>query len=116
MAMPDPHDQAEELLPWYATGQLEGADRARVEAHLASCARCQRRLGLERVLLDQVRALAPEVEGGWARLRARIEARPTSRSRIAEAGATCGISCVDPRSRPLPARRSPFLRSPPGPP
>ena len=78
----DPHDQAEELLPWYATGQLEAADRARLEAHFASCARCQRRLGLERVLIDQVRSFTPEVESGWARLRSHIEARPR-RSRTA---------------------------------
>lgn len=82
----DPHDQAEELLPWYATGQLDGVDRAQVEAHLASCARCQRKVGLERVLIERVRAYAPDVESGWARLRGRIEARPAKRSRIAEAG------------------------------
>lgn len=72
----DPHDQAEELLPWYATGQLDPADRGRLEAHFASCARCQRRLGLERALIDQVRSLNPDVENGWARLRSRIQARP----------------------------------------
>ena len=79
----DPHDEAEELLPWYATGQLEAADHARLEAHFASCARCQRKLGLERLLADQVRAFAPDVESGWARLRNRIEGRPARRSRIA---------------------------------
>ena len=36
-----PHDEAEELLPWYATGQLEAVQRERVEAHLAECADCQ---------------------------------------------------------------------------
>jgi len=81
----DPHDQAEELLPWYATGQLDSADRARFERHLAGCARCQRTLGMEPVLIDQVRAFAPDVESGWARLRSRIEARPQRRSRIAVA-------------------------------
>ena len=79
--MPDePHDSAEELLPWYATGQLDSADRARFERHLAGCARCQRTLGMEPVLIDQVRAFAPDVESGWARLRSRIEARPQRRS------------------------------------
>src|SRR5215208_1880131 len=81
----DPHDQAEELLPWYATGQLEGTDRARVERHLASCARCQRRLGIERVLIDRVRSYAPDVEAGWARLRSRIEAPPQKRPRLRDA-------------------------------
>jgi hypothetical protein len=86
MAMPDDaHDEAEELLPWYATGQLEAADHARLEAHFASCARCQRKLGLERLLVDRVRAFAPDVESGWARLRNRIETRSARRSRIAVA-------------------------------
>ena len=73
---PEPHDPAEELLPWYATGQLDSADRALVEAHLASCARCQRELAGERGLIEHYRILAPELDSGWARLRARIEAQP----------------------------------------
>ena len=79
----DPHDEAEALLPWYATGQLEPADRARLETHFAACARCQRKLGLEHALIDQVRAYAPDVESGWSRLRRRIEGTPSARSRIA---------------------------------
>ena len=79
------HDQAEELLPWYATGQLDAADRASFEHHLASCARCQRTLGLEPVLIGQVRSFSPDVDSGWARLRNRIEARSDRRSRIARA-------------------------------
>jgi len=81
----DPHDQAEELLPWYVTRQLDPADRALFERHLAGCARCQRTLGQEPVLVGEVRAFAPDVERGWARLRSRIEARPQRRSRIAAA-------------------------------
>lgn len=78
MAKPDitdrpPHDAAEELLPWYVTGQLDPTDRARVEAHLSSCAECREQLGIERRLVQQFRALTPEVEPGWARLKARIE-------------------------------------------
>ena len=81
--MPDePHDQAEELLPWYATGQLDAADRALVEKHLASCARCQRQLAAERVLIREFQSLTPEIETGWAQLRGRIVAEPRSRPRI----------------------------------
>ena len=68
-----PHDEAEELLPWYATGQLDAADRARVERHLYSCASCRKQLGVERQLIDEFQAMTPEVESGWARLKARIE-------------------------------------------
>jgi anti-sigma factor RsiW len=78
------HDQADELLPWYATGQLEPADRALVEGHLASCARCQRQLATERALVDQFQAFSPEVDSGWAQLRGRIEARPPARPAVVE--------------------------------
>ena len=68
-----PHDRAEELLPWYATGQLDAADRARVERHLLSCGDCREQLSVERRLIDEFQAMAPEVESGWARLRGRID-------------------------------------------
>jgi anti-sigma factor RsiW len=81
--MPDtPHDEAEELLPWYATGQLDAADRALVENHLAACARCQRQLHAERVLIEEFRTLTPEIDSGWARLRARIDAERPKRQPI----------------------------------
>lgn len=78
MAKPDithraPHDAAEELLPWYVTGQLDPADRTRVEAHLSSCAECREQLAVERQLVQQFRTLTPEVEPGWARLKARMQ-------------------------------------------
>ena len=49
----DSHREAEELLPWYATGQLDADDRALVEAHLSSCAHCQRQLQAERRMIDE---------------------------------------------------------------
>jgi hypothetical protein len=73
-----PHDEAEELLPWYATGQLDAADRARVDAHLSSCAYCRQQLALERQLIDEFQAMTPEVESGWSRLKARIDAAATA--------------------------------------
>ena len=70
----EPHDEAEALLPWYATGKLDDGDRARVEQHLAACAGCRQQLGIERRLMREFRAFTPEVESGWARLRSRIAA------------------------------------------
>jgi anti-sigma factor RsiW len=69
-----PHDEAEELLPWYATGQLDEADRAKVDAHLSSCAHCRQQLALEHQLIDEFQAMSPEIESGWSRLKARLEA------------------------------------------
>jgi anti-sigma factor RsiW len=75
-----PHDEAEALLPWYATGQLEPADRLVVERHLSSCPECREQLGIERRLIQEFRGCAPEVDAGWARLRQRIEPRPDGRA------------------------------------
>jgi hypothetical protein len=69
-----PHDEAEELLPWYASGQLDAADRAKVDAHLSSCAHCRQQLAIERRLIDEFQTMSPEVESGWARLQARLNA------------------------------------------
>jgi anti-sigma factor RsiW len=85
-----PHDEAEELLPWYATGQLEADDRIRVEAHLSACAECREQLALERRLVKEFRAITPEIESGWARLRLRLATpqpvvfQPTRPSALAE--------------------------------
>jgi anti-sigma factor RsiW len=68
-----PHDEAEELLPWYATGQLEEAERERVEAHLAACSDCRDQLVLERQRIQAFRAYSPQLESGWRRLRAQID-------------------------------------------
>ena len=68
-----PHDEAEALLPWYATGQLDADERARVESHLYSCASCRQQLAVERRCIDEFQATSPEVESGWARLKARVQ-------------------------------------------
>lgn len=80
-----PHDEAEELLPWYATGQLEERDRVRVETHLSACAECRKQLATERRLVHEFRAITPDMVSGWARLRARIEAPAVIRPRRASA-------------------------------
>ena len=67
------HDPAEELLPWYATGQLDEADRARVEKHLYACEACREQVAVERQLMSEFRSTSPQVESGWARLKARID-------------------------------------------
>lgn len=81
--MPDPieteqpHHDAEELLPWYATGQLDGDERKLVEQHLSSCAHCRRQLAFEHRMVDEFAALTPEVDSGWLRLKERLEAPET---------------------------------------
>ena len=74
-----PHHEAEELLPWYATGQLEGDELTLVEQHLSSCAYCRRQLAFERRMVDEFASLTPEVDAGWERLRQRLESEPRER-------------------------------------
>lgn len=40
------HTRFEELLPFYVSGQLSGAQRAEIETHLTTCADCQAELAL----------------------------------------------------------------------
>jgi|tagenome__1003787_1003787.scaffolds.fasta_scaffold20521166_2 hypothetical protein len=75
-----PHDEAEALLPWYATGQLKDDERERVELHLLACSGCREQLGVERRMIGEFRRSTPELESGWARMRARIE--PSSRASV----------------------------------
>ena len=78
-----PHDEAEELLPWYATGRLEPSERELVERHLSACPECREQLKVERRLMEEFRSLAPQVDAAWGRLRSKIEPqqRPHRRSR-----------------------------------
>jgi anti-sigma-K factor RskA len=57
------HDQFRELIEAYAIGSLDTAERAEVEAHLASgCAECTKALEEARWLVSQLAYLAPNAE------------------------------------------------------
>lgn len=82
----DTHNAVQGLLPWYAADTLDAADRARVEAHLAACQRCQAELEWERKLRCAHGELgAPagsgDVEQGLARLHRRMAASPPRQRR-----------------------------------
>jgi anti-sigma factor RsiW len=68
----DEHEGVRALLPWYVTAQLDAEDQARVETHLAACAECQADLRSERKLQAGIKAMEPQVERDWSRLRERI--------------------------------------------
>lgn len=70
-----PHEQAETLLPWYANGTLDDADRALVDAHLAGCDECRAALAVERKLARAVASLPVDIEQGWSALADRLEPR-----------------------------------------
>ena len=72
----------EDLLMPYLRGELEGAERARVEAHLGDCAACRQARGdFERLAVVLARAPAPAVHWGAyrAELRDKLEHRGRGR-------------------------------------
>ncbi len=79
----DEHAAAQALLPWFARGQLDEADTAKVQRHLAHCALCRDELAAERpmqALLAGAEAPAGgDVEAGLARLHARLQPLPPRR-------------------------------------
>ncbi|MBU3078113.1 zf-HC2 domain-containing protein [Sphingomonas quercus] len=77
----DRHEATRQLLPWYANGSLDGAEAARVAAHLAGCAGCRAELDAEHRLKRVVAALPSDPRAGWAALRARVAAGEAPRPR-----------------------------------
>jgi anti-sigma factor RsiW len=78
-----PHEQAQQLLPWYVNGTVEADEAAAVEAHLADCAECRADLAAEQVLAREIAALPLDVEHAWSMLSDRIDAAGPPR-RLAE--------------------------------
>jgi hypothetical protein len=78
-----PHEQAQQLLPWYVNGTLEADEAAMVEGHLAECAECRADLAAEQALSREVAALPLDVEHAWSLLSDRIDAAGPPR-RLAE--------------------------------
>jgi hypothetical protein len=75
----DEHRTAQELLPWFVNGTLDGAEAALVAAHLARCSRCQGDAA-EQARLRAIDVGAPsagDVDRDWLALRSRLETAPT---------------------------------------
>ena len=58
----NPHQEIEELLPWYASGTLTPAERLTVEQHLEQCPACRLELEQCRVLATQ---LHDQADAAW---------------------------------------------------
>ena len=65
----NPHDEAQELLPWFVNGSLAPDEAKRVKAHRAACAECLSDLGAERQLAAAVAQLSFDCDGAWERMR-----------------------------------------------
>jgi len=74
----DLHQKVQALLPWYVGASLDEEERARVEAHIAECPRCQAELAWEREIQAACAHSKPvatgNADGGFALLRERITA------------------------------------------
>jgi Putative zinc-finger len=55
-------DETRDLLPEIALGIADGAERARVLAHVADCSECRRELERQSAIADELLVLAPEEE------------------------------------------------------
>lgn len=69
----DAHREAQELLPWYVTGQLDPADLAEVEGHLRRCAECRADVAYQQQLAREIPQLPIDIEHSWSRMRRRLE-------------------------------------------
>ncbi|MGQ0697632.1 MAG: zf-HC2 domain-containing protein [Panacagrimonas sp.] len=81
------HDAAWDLLPWYASGALDPAERASVSRHLESCTDCRDELALERQsrATFRVEACAPRSpEPGLARLLAQLPPQEVPRPAVTQ--------------------------------
>ncbi len=77
----------DELLVAHARGELEGAERARVEDHLRGCAACRESLAAFSGLIEELGATAPTVPplhwGAYrAELRDKLERRAAPRATV----------------------------------
>jgi anti-sigma factor RsiW len=68
------HRAADEALPWYVNGTLEGPERAAIERHLRECARCRREVELLQQLHAACRDDSTERDAtpSFRKLKARI--------------------------------------------
>lgn len=117
------HQAVQELLPWFATGQLNAEDTARVEAHLQGCAQCQQDLQWERNMRASFAAAAstsggaqasppavPDVERALARLLPQLgaqeKAAPADTATTASDAASAALPSTSAAAANVPAAPS----------
>lgn len=75
-----PHQAVQELLPWYATGQLAPRDAELVQQHLCTCHECRRDLEWDRAMCaaPSEEPAGIDMERALARLRPALGARESA--------------------------------------
>lgn len=102
----DPHRDTQMLLPWYASGRLDEADRALVEAHLETCEECRAELKLERRLAAELASIPLEALPGIKATPARAS-RPRWRSTAPWIGWAAAAALAIVVLKPWPAPQAP---------
>ena len=75
----NPHDEVQELLPWFVNRTLDAADVERVQAHLGECSECRLELEAERQLAAAITSNGPaDSRPAWDRLEERLFAERSS--------------------------------------
>jgi hypothetical protein len=80
----DDHRDVQALLPWLANGTLTPAELERVCLHVAQCERCRSDAAWQQALHGAAASVptgAPDVERGWAAMRAKLAPRETGKER-----------------------------------
>ena len=87
------HRRAQQLLPWYVNGTLEGPELDMVELHLEACDRCRRELDQQRSLAHALRTsdeLAFSADRAFQQLRPRL-VDTAEREEVPGAGSPSGL-------------------------
>lgn len=71
----NPHEEVQELLPWFVNGTLDQGELEQVEAHLAECPECRAELTAERQLAAAIESSPADTEGAWERMEQRLDAK-----------------------------------------
>jgi anti-sigma factor RsiW len=94
-----PHQNVQELLPWFLNGTLQGEEAAKVEDHLRGCPGCRAELECLRVMQSDYleSEMAPEAQDALAKLRPRLEeALPAKRPPRRATGRTATLAAPFP--------------------
>jgi anti-sigma factor RsiW len=102
------HDEASELLPAYALDAVDGVEGTELEAHLASCPRCQSELdGLREVAAALGNSVEPLPEGLWSHIASQLPEREADEETPPMPALTPEGRTPSPFHAPVEARRRP---------
>jgi Putative zinc-finger len=94
-----PHQNVQELLPWFQNGTLQGEEAVKVEEHLRGCPGCRAELECLRVMQSEYleSEVATEAQAALAKLRPRLqEALPAKRTPRRSTGRAAALTAPFP--------------------